>query len=141
MLRQLVAGVLASLYLFGVGGATAATWPAGLLAGSNGQAAATGAPSAPTGATSACTSTVGSTVNVTWSLVARATSYDIWQSQTSATSGFTLVATGVSATTWTSGSLATGSYWFEVSARTGANWTGPTSTATAKRTISVTLCT
>jgi hypothetical protein len=141
MLRQLVAGVLASLYLFGVGGATAATWPAGLLAGSNGQAAATGAPSAPTGATSACTSPVGSTVNVTWSLAARATSYDIWQSQTSATSGFTLVATGVSATTWTSGSLATGSYWFEVSARTGANWTGPTSTATAKRTITVTLCT
>jgi hypothetical protein len=141
MLRQLVAGVLASLYLFGVGGATAATWTAGLLAGSNGQAAATGAPSAPTGATAACTSTVGSTVNVTWNPVARATSYDIWQSQTSATSGFTLVATSVTAAAWTSGSLATGSYWFEVSARTGANWTGPTSTATAKRTITVALCT
>ena len=79
-------------------------------------------------------------MTITWNAVGNATSYDIWQSQTSATSGYTRVATGITATTWTSPSLATGSYWFEVSARTGVNWTGPNSAATAKRTITVALC-
>jgi hypothetical protein len=77
---------------------------------------------------------------VSWNPVPRATSYTIWESTTSATSGFSVAATGVTGSSWTSAGLATGSYWFEVSAVIGASWTSGNSSATAKRTILVAAC-
>lgn len=132
--------VFALALLLGGASAARAGWGIGLTAGSSAQASARSAPSAPTGATSACTSALGTTVKVTWNSVATATSYTIWKSTTSATTGYTVAATGVTASPWTSGSLATGTYWFEVSAVTGTNWTGPNSSATASRTILVAAC-
>jgi hypothetical protein len=111
-----------------------------LTPASSAEARAKSAPAAPTGAASACTSPLGTTVVVSWSAVATATSYTIWKSTTSATSGYTVAATGVAGSPWTSGSLATGSYWFEVSAVTGTSWTSANSVATAQRTILVAAC-
>jgi len=133
--------VLAFVSFLAVSSAAQAGWAVGLAASSAGQSIGGSAPATPTGATSACTSPVGSTVKVTWNPVVHATSYTIWKSTTSATSGYTVAATGVTGTSWTSGSLALGSYWFEVSAAIGNNWTSPNSTATAQRTILVTACT
>lgn len=117
-----------------------ATWAIGVGGTRAGEATAAAAPAVPTGVAAACTSANGATIKVTWSAVTHATTYTIWQSTTSATSGFSVTATGVTGTSWTSGTLANGKYWFEVSARSGANWTSPNSTATAKRTISTNNC-
>jgi hypothetical protein len=77
---------------------------------------------------------------VSWNPVAKATSYTIWKSTSSATSGYAVAATGVTGSAWTSGSLATGTYWFEVSAVTGTNWNSANSSGTAQRTILVAAC-
>jgi hypothetical protein len=77
------------------------------------------------------------TVEVTWTAVARATSYTIYQSSVSATSGYSAAATGVTATSWTSPSLAIGNYSYEVTAYIGTNWISTQSSATAQRTIVV----
>ena len=77
---------------------------------------------------------------MSWNPVTAATSYTIWQSTTSATTGYAVAATGVSGLTWTSGNLTTGTYWFEVSSSIGLKWTSPNSTATAQRTILLAAC-
>jgi hypothetical protein len=110
-----------------------AAWRIALNPASSSEAEATSTP-APANVKAACA--IGATVKVTWTAVSHAASYTIWQSTTSATSGFTSVASGVTGTSWTSSSLGKGTYWFEVSARIGSNWNGPTSTASAQRTIS-----
>jgi cellulose 1,4-beta-cellobiosidase len=131
--------LIVALLLGGVSAARAA-WGIGLASGSSGQASAASGPSSPTGVTSACTSALGTTVKVSWNPVATATSYTVWKSTTSATSGYTVAAAGVSGSPWTSGSLTTGTYWFEVSAFRGTNWTSANSSATASRTILVAAC-
>ena len=120
--------------------AAGATWSVPLAANSAGQAAAASGPAVPAGVAATCTSSTSATVDVGWNPVANATSYTIWQSTTSATSGYAIAASNIAGTSWTSGSLATGTYWFEVSAAIGANWTSPTSSATAQRTILVAAC-
>lgn len=108
--------------------------------GRAGEATAAAAPSAPTGVTATCTTPTGKTVDVTWTAVTHASTYKLWESTTSSTSGFTVIATGVTGTAWISGALAAGKYWFEVSALVGTNWTSPNSSASAKRTITATTC-
>jgi hypothetical protein len=118
-----------------------ATWTIGVDGTPKGEATADAAPPAPTGVVAVCTSSSGATVKITWTAVGHASTYTIWESTTSATSGFSAVATGVSGTSWTTGTLASGKYWFEVSARVGANWASPNSTASAKRTVTGAGCT
>jgi hypothetical protein len=132
--------VLALALLLGGAGAAWANWGVGLTGASSGEAKGRSAPAAPTGAASACTSPLATTVVVSWNPVATATSYTMWKSTTSATSGYTVAATGVSGSPWTSGSLATGTYWFEVSAVAGTSWTSANSGATAQRTIVLATC-
>lgn len=120
--------------------ASGAAWTVDIAASSRGQASSGPAPATPTGATSACTSAISTTVKVSWNAVSTATSYTIWKSATSATSGYSVAATGVTGTSWTSGSLAVGTYWFQVSSAIGTNWTSGNSSATAQRTILVAAC-
>jgi hypothetical protein len=139
---QRISCVLGLALVLSLAAATAAyaSWGVALTANSTAEASAGSAPAIPSGAASACASLFGTAVKVTWNPAANATSYTVWQSTTSATSGFTIAATGINSTTWTSNSLATGSYWFEVSSSTGSNWTSANSSATAKRTILLAAC-
>ena len=120
--------------------AWATSWSTGLGGSSTGEGEAQGAPGAPTGATSACATGLGNRVTVAWNAVTHASTYAVYQSTTSATTGYALAAAGVTTTTWTSGGLASGTYWFEVAAFIGLNWSGSNSVATAKRTILLVLC-
>jgi hypothetical protein len=129
--------VLALALLLGGASSARAAWGIGLTAGSSAEASARSAPSAPTGATSACTSALGTTVKISWNVVAPATTYTIWKSTGGA---YTVAASNVTSSPWTSGSLTTGTYTFEVSAVTGTNWAGPNSSPTASRTILVAAC-
>jgi len=124
----------------GATGTAYASWGVGLIASSTGEASAGAAPAAPSGVASACTSPLATTVTVTWSPAAKATSYSVWESTTSATSGYAIAAAGIAGPSWTSGNLAAGSYWFEVSSATGTAWTSANSAATAKRTILLAAC-
>jgi hypothetical protein len=117
-----------------------AAWVIQVAAGSKGEAKAAAAPAVPTGVSAVCTSPTARTVKVTWTAVVRASTYTIWRSSTSATTGFTAVATGVTGTTWTSGTLTAASYWFQVSAVTGTNWSGSNSSSTATRVITAATC-
>src|SRR5258708_406840 len=69
--------------------ASASSWVPTIAAGSTGEAHAQAQPSAPTGVSAVCTSSAGKTIKVTWSAVSHATSYSIYKSTTSASSGFT----------------------------------------------------
>lgn len=104
-----------------------------------GEAQGAAAPAAPTGVTATCNGLIGDTVVVSWSAVSRATSYGIYESTTSSSSGFSEMTTGITATSWTSPSLSSGSYWFRVTAYIGGNWQGAQSSSSAQRTISVLL--
>lgn len=132
--------LVAASTLLAATGVASASWPIGLAGSSAAEASAGAAPATPAGVTSACTSPTATTVKVSWSPVANATSYTIRQSTTSATSGYTTVATGITGATWTSASLATGTYWFEVSAAIGDNWLSASSSAAGQRTILVAAC-
>jgi hypothetical protein len=103
-------------------------------AGSNGLAKALTLPGSPVSPAAACLSASTKQVVVTWVAVPLATSYTIYRSSTSGTSGFGVTATGVTVTTWTSATLANGNYWFAVAAVIGSNWTGPMSAATGETT-------
>jgi hypothetical protein len=113
-----------------------AAWPVPLGASAVAVAQSGGPPATPTGATATCV-TLESEVTVTWTPVASATSYTIYDSTTSATSGYAMIASGVTGTSWTSGDLAVGIYWFEVAAYIGANWASPASAATTESVIAV----
>ncbi|HEY2333051.1 MAG TPA: hypothetical protein VGH94_14120 [Acidimicrobiales bacterium] len=139
-----VAALVALLALLGagVGPAMAATaWRPALAAGSKGQARSQASPAAPTTITATCTSSSAKTVQVAWSAVPRATSYTIYRSTTSSSSGFTSLATGVVGTSWTSAVLAAGSNWFRVTASVGTNWLSAQSSSSGLRTISSSGCT
>jgi hypothetical protein len=111
----------------------------GLGSGSGSEAEASSLPAAPV-ATATCSSGLGGSIVVTWAAVSPALSYTVYKSTTSGTSGFTVAASDVTALTYTQSGLGLGSYWFEVSGSVGTNWTGPNSAATAKRTITLILC-
>jgi hypothetical protein len=142
MARRLLALVLA-LALAGAwdlrpaGRAAAATsWSAHVAAGSKGLALSQGLPSTPTGVSAACTGLLLSpTVKVSWSSVAKATSYAVYQSTTSSSSGFSQAASGVVALNWTTGTLGTGNYWYRVVAYIGSNWASSQSSSTTQITI------
>lgn len=135
----LVVAAWASIASAGLVPARASLWTVAVAPASHAQAAAQAAPAAPAGVAAACAS--GRTITVTWSAVAHAASYTIWQSTTSATGGYTTAASGITTTTWTTPTLSSAHYWFEVTARVGVNWTGATSAATARTTISGSTCT
>jgi hypothetical protein len=69
-------------------------------------------------------------VNLTWSAVTGATSYTVYESTTSATTGYSVAASGLTGAAWGSGRLAAGTYWFEVAATATGGWSGPNSAAT-----------
>ncbi len=118
--------------------ALAAGWTIALRSGSTGEARSSSLPAAPTGVSSACGT--GKTVKVSWTAVTHASTYTVYQSTTSASSGYSAAATGVTGTSWTSGTLSAATYWFEVSATVGTKWASPNSTATASRVISSSSC-
>src|SRR5579871_468861 len=80
--------------------AAASNWNVALHSGSSGESRSQAKPSAPTGVTATCTSSSAATVKVAWSSVAHATSYSLYESTTSASSGYSVVATNVTTTTW-----------------------------------------
>ncbi len=130
ILRVAAVAVVSSVLAIGHGlapdGSAAAASNWGVTVGSSGgEAGSGGLPAAPTGVSATCSGPVLSpTAVVTWSAVSQATSYSVYDSTTSATSGFNLVAGAVGTTTWTSPSLTTGSYWYRVAAAIGGNWLG-----------------
>ena len=114
--------------------AWATNWAAD-VSGATASSAQSLAVAAPSNVTSSCPSPTSSkTVKVTWSAISHA-SFAVYQSTTSATSGYSLVASGVTTNSWTSGTLSNSSYWYEVVAYYSANWTSAKSAATAQRTI------
>jgi hypothetical protein len=119
--------------------ATGTPWIVGLQSASAGEAAAQGLPPAPS-ASAVCSGLVLGSIVITWTAVTHATTYTVYESTTSATSGFSAVASGVTGLTYTQGGLL-GNYWFEVTATIGSNWQGPNSSATTERTITAILCT
>jgi hypothetical protein len=114
--------------------AQATNWLTGLQAAPKGQAQAELAPTPPTGVTLTCVSSTQKVLKVSWNSVPHAT-YDIFYSNTNATSGFATATTGVTTTTWTSGALPTATYWVQVSANVGTNWKSANAAATPSRVI------
>jgi hypothetical protein len=121
--------------------ASASSWVDTLASGSSGQDPGLSLPSAPVSVVAACTSPTGKTIKITWAALALATSYSVYQSKTSASTGYSLATSGVTATSWTTGTLSNGTYWFEVAGYLGTNWVSPNSTATPSRVISGGSCT
>ena len=120
------------------GGALASNWAVLLASGSTAQSQSLTL-SAPTSVAAACTASNQKTIIVSWAAVAHAASYTVFQSTTSALTGYSQVATGVATTSWTSASLATGKqYWYEVTVTVGTNWISVKSAATGSTTISST---
>ncbi len=119
--------------------AVASNWSASLQLGSTAESNSGSVPAAPSDVTATCTAPFTPTIAVTWNPVLNASSYDVYQSTTSSSTGYVLAESDVPGTSWTTGSLAMGNYWFEVSASVGAFWAGPNSTATAPRTVTLDL--
>jgi hypothetical protein len=120
--------------------AFAATWTTGLASGSSGESQGQAAPAAPANPTATCTSGLSNTVNLTWSAVTHATTYTVYDSTTSASTGYAVLTSGVTTTSYTTGALSSASYWFEIAAYVGTNWVSANSAATAKRTIFLITC-
>lgn len=136
----LAAGALVGCLAAGAPTAWAAGWPVVLQGASTALAKAGPLPPPPATVTATCTTPLGLTIGVSWSAVARATSYTVYRSTTSATSGFSVLASGVAATSYTTAALLPGTYWFEVESDLNSTWKGAPSTATAPRTIGVASC-
>jgi hypothetical protein len=120
--------------------AWASSWGEMLKSGSKGEARATTVPAVPAGVAAVCTSSSAKTVQVSWTAVAKATSYTIYDATTSATGTYASMASGVTTASWTSASLTAGNYWFEVVALVGTNWVSAKSTASGESTTSSTGC-
>jgi hypothetical protein len=142
MRRRLRVGtvVLTFSLLAGTGMASATSWTDALASSSKAQAQAQVLPSAPAGVSAACTSSSGKTIKVTWSAVTHASSYSVYKSTTSSSSGFSVTATGVVGVSWTSGTLSNATYWFQMAADIGTNWLGANSASTASHIISTAGC-
>jgi hypothetical protein len=131
----LLAALLSTVLLISSGAAFASSWTLTLQAGSAAEAQAQAAPLAPTGVSAACVSSTEREVKVTWGAVAHTSSYTVYDSTTSSSSGYASVATGQTGTSWTSGTLSAGNYWFKVAAYVGTKWVSANSAATAETTI------
>lgn len=117
------------------GPASASTaWVVSLMAGGRGQAGAAAAPGQPTTTAASCPSPFGTTIKLTWTAVAHATGYTVYQATAAAAGPYTQVASA-SGTTWTSGSLGSGHYWYQVKALVGTAWVSASSATTTQRTI------
>jgi fibronectin type 3 domain-containing protein len=92
---------------------------------------------APSNVTATCANALlSATITVNWNTVTHASSYSVYESTTSATSGYSLIASGITTTSCTSGALTSGrTYWHEVVAVVGNAWQSPTSAATTGRKI------
>jgi hypothetical protein len=112
-------------------------WTVTLHISSSGESDSSTIPSAPSGVTAACDAPTSSkTIDVSWTAVAHASTYTVYDSTTSVTGTYSSVATGVTTTSWTSGTLKPNkNYWFEVTAIVGSNWESAQSSATAESTI------
>jgi hypothetical protein len=136
-----VAALAAVLSLLASAGTAwaAGNWTVSVAASSSGEAKAQALPAAPV-ATSACAApATGKKVTVTWAAITHASGYGVYQATAAATGPYTLQAT-VTTLTWTSAALTTtGNYWYEVVANIGS-WASANSAATAKRTISSSVC-
>lgn len=133
--KSVIALIVAGLAVITAGPALASNWSNPLASGSAGEAHAVALPVAPAGLAAACVSATGSKITVIWIAVSHATSYTIYDSTTSATSGYSVAVSGVTSTSWTSASLASGNYWFEVSSSVGTNWSSPNSGASGETTV------
>lgn len=135
--RLLVLATLVPLVWFtGLGVAAAASnWVVPLASSSRAQAQAQPIPGPPTALTPSCVSSTGTTVKLTWNAVTLATTYTIYRSSTSSTSGFSATASGVTGTAWTSSTLSAATYWWRISVTTGTNWTSAQSASTTSTTI------
>ncbi len=122
------------------GTAWATNWVVTLHSASAGAAKAQAAPGAPASPTAACTSSTAKTVKVSWSAVAKATTYTVYDATTSASGTYVSLASGVTTTSYTTATLSAANYWFEVAAYIGTNWIGTKSAATAESTISSSGC-
>lgn len=137
----LIAITLATVAAVAVPSAEAApSWTVQLAANSKAQATAQAVPSPPGSVTSTC-SLVALQVTVTWTAVAHAASYTVYQSTTGANGTYSVVATGVATTSWTSPVLVLGTYFYEVTATIGSNWVTARSAASNGHTITLVLCT
>jgi fibronectin type 3 domain-containing protein len=140
LLRRCALAAVAPLVLACAPAAYGATsWTVVLHAGSRGQAKAQAVPAAPT-ATATC-SLVALKITVTWTAVAHASSYTVYQSSNGANGTYSVVASGLTGTSFTSAVLVLGTYYYEVTATVGSNWTTAHSAATAGHTITIILCT
>jgi hypothetical protein len=140
--RWIVFALTLSAFVLGSAGSVEAagtSWIVGLASGSGGETQAWALPPAPV-ATATCSGLVLGSIVVTWTAAPPAGNYTVYRSTTSGTSGFSVVASNVTALTYTQSGLGLGSDWFEVAGSVGTNWTGPNSVATAKRTITLFLC-
>jgi hypothetical protein len=118
--------------------ASAAVWPVQVANGKGEAPAGALATPAPT---AACVSTIGTQIQLTWTAIARATSYTIVESTTSATSGYSSLEM-TTATSVKTGSLSLSNYWFEVAATiAGSAWSSPDSSATTEVTLTLLVCT
>ena len=112
--------------------AASTKWTVTVKSGSTGEAKSSFL--APAGATGTCVSPSEKLITVTWTALAHATSFTVYDSTTSSTTGFTVVASSVSGTSWASGSLGAGTYWFQVTAHV-SNWTSANSGSSSPRVI------
>lgn len=136
--RRLVVTTVACWTLLLSSGLAVAGWTVGLRSGSTGEAQSS-SPAAPANVASKCASS--STVTVTWDAVPHAASYTVYESSTSASSGYAQAATEITATTWTSGTLKKSkSYWFELTATVGSHWVSADSSDTGPRVLGTNSC-
>jgi hypothetical protein len=138
--RRVLPGVVAGLLLGLTGTAWATNWVPPLHAASAGEAKSAALPLAPSGPAAACTSSSAKTIKVSWTAVAKATSYTVYDTTTSATGTYAALTTGVTTTSSTSATLSAANYWFEVAAYVGTNWVGTKSLGTAESTVSSSGC-
>jgi hypothetical protein len=136
-----VVGVVVSASMTVTTVAFAAGWAVPASGGSKGLSQSQAA-LPPSGVSAQCTAPLTQkTITVRWTAQAH-TTYSIYQSTTSATSGYSLVASGVAGSSWTSSTLKNGTYWYQVAGVVGGAWTSASSTATASHTIAaITPCT
>lgn len=137
--RVAAIALLLSLALAGAPHAHASGWTVATTARPSGLAQSLD-PQPPAAVTASCPAPSSDrSIIVSWSPADHATSYVVYRSTTSATSGFGEVATGITTTTWTDTALKKGTYWYTVAAVAGSpTWISPMSDPSAGRTIGTT---
>jgi fibronectin type 3 domain-containing protein len=120
--------------------AAASAWGVGLTSG-RGEGRAGPAPPAPQNAAASCASPLSNQIDITWSPVPAASSYSVYVSTSSSSSGYTPAASGITTTAWADTGVATGNDWFEVTAVQGQSWEGQRSGPTGETTVVVLTCT